>query len=130
MNPRILKALFCIAIVLGLASPGVCGIWSPHTRKTPCEKSKSLDEGIGAAASGFCEMLPCHFKKGSLFLLGDSSSRQIKTKNRQNSQVPGSAAIPETRSILPERLAAKAILKPPLSFCPPPLFYLNCCLIC
>lgn len=130
MNHTILKVLISIAIILSLASTGVCAILSPHTLKAACEKNKSFNNGIGAAASGQCKVRPCHSEKGQLFLLPDASAGRFKTENRQAPQSPGPAAILTTHSLLSDPQAAKAFPKPPLSYYPPPLFYLHCSLIC
>lgn len=129
VNHRLYKALVCISLVLTLASTGVCAVSAHHTRNVSCERSKSFDHVILAAPSGFCQVLPCDLKMKSPFLLTNSSTRQIKNENRKTSLRSDSMTIPGNHLGLSDPWATLAVQEPPLSFYPPPLFYLHCSII-
>ncbi|MFO7987540.1 MAG: hypothetical protein R6U38_16890 [Desulfatiglandaceae bacterium] len=131
MNHRILKVLICMAVVLGLASHGLCAVFAKHPPEPPCQKASPADKRIGLETTGQCKMPPCHAREGqTLFLLADASVGRSKTQDRQTPQPQGPAFILESLTLFSYPQGAAAVLKAPLTLNPPPLFYLHCALIC
>jgi len=131
MNHRIFKFLICMAVVLSLASGGVCPIFAKHPPETFCKKTRTVHKGIGTAAAGKCHVLPCQAKdRHRLFLMGDASTGRSKTQDRQARQSLGTAFILETRLLFSHPQGGTAVLKAPSPLTPPPLFYIHCSLIC
>jgi len=87
MNHRIFKVLICMAVVLSLASSGMCPIIAMHPPETTCQKARTVHEGIGTAVAGQCHVLPCQAKdRHPLFLMADASVGRSKTQDRQAPQ--------------------------------------------
>ncbi len=130
MNHRILRVLICMAVILSLASTGVCAVFATHAPETPCQKSRFMDKVDAAGASGSCEMLPCHAKDGQPAMLPDALAGRFKTEDRQAPQSQGPAFILETLTLFYHPHGGAAVLKAPLALNPTPLFYLHCSMIC
>jgi hypothetical protein len=119
-----------MALVFSLASSGLCAVLTPHRVETSCQKSRSMGKITAAGASGSCEMLPCHSKKGQPVLLPDAWAGRFKTEDRQTSPLAYPASVLAPLMLLADTRPVKAFFKPPFSYFPPPLFYLHCSLIC
>ncbi|MDZ7696275.1 MAG: hypothetical protein U5R49_04855 [Deltaproteobacteria bacterium] len=122
MNHRILKVLICMALVLSLASSGVCAVFATHAPETPCQKSLPTDRVTTAGTSGSCEMLPCHAKDGQPVLLPDASVGRSKTEDRQAPQPQGPAFILESLILFSRPQGGAIVLKVPFSAQPPSPF--------
>jgi hypothetical protein len=130
MKHGMLKIVICMALVLSLATTGLCALLTSHQVNTSCQKSRSMGKITAAGASGSCEMLPCHSKKGQPVLLPDAWAGRFKTEDRRTSLGPGPVAVPASFTLLLDTRPFKAFYDLPLSFYPPPLFHLHCSLIC
>lgn len=120
-----------MALVLSLASSGLCVVLTSHPPETPCQKDRPVDNGIGLKTTGQSKMLPCHSRDGQpLFLFPDAATGRFKTEDRQPAQSAGPAAVSAPLTLLPDTRPFKAFYDFSLAFYPPPLFYLHCSLIC
>jgi len=129
MKHRILKILICMALILSLASSGLCAVFAPHEVKTLCQKSRSMGKVTNEDTSGSCKMPPCQSKDRQPVLLPNALPGRFKTEDRQAAPLPCPSAILTAFGHLFELKGVGAASKTSLSFHSPPLFYLHCSLI-
>ena len=130
MCNRVFQITVSLVLVLILSSGGVCAILSLHKNDTACQKGKTVDAGLSVTISGLCKIPPCNINQTRIFTLPDISLRKLETENRFVLNITDQASLSAVAGVLPENQMIKAAQKIPLSFSPPPIFYLNCTLIC
>jgi hypothetical protein len=130
MCKKVFQITVSVALVLVFFSSGVCTIVSTHTTNSACHNTKSQNLGNGITISGLCKIVPCSINKTRLFTLPDLPLRRLETESRSVQHYPSSVSILSDIAALPDNQLIKDLLKIPLSFNPPPIFYLNCTLIC
>lgn len=128
---RLLNFLLLIVFVAGIAANWSCSASLMQSSKAHCKKSQHVDDGITKPVSGSCHMRPCHAREAKLFLLPDSPSRRLQNEHRHS--VPISSESFSSSSILADRRWFKwpgGEPRPPSSLSPPPLFLVQCAIIC
>jgi hypothetical protein len=130
MFSKSLKIAVSIVLVLVLSSGGVCALLSQHKVNPSCQKAKNPDNDIMATISGLCKIQACSLNKTHLFILPDISLLRFETEYRSVLTNPVLGAISIVTDIPPENRIKKGVLKIPLSFRHPQIYYLNCALIC
>jgi hypothetical protein len=119
-----------LVLVLILSSSGVCDILSLHKNDTACQKGKIVDAGLSVTISGLCKITLCSINQTRLFTLPDLSLRRLEKNNRSVLHNSYLVEISSGDGFSHHNQLIKAAQKIPLSFSPPPIFYLNCTLIC
>lgn len=130
MCNRVLQITVSLVLVLILSSSGVCDILFLHKNDTSCQKGKTVDAGVRVTISGLCKITLCSINKSPLFTLPDLSLRRLETQSRFVLNITNQASLSAVAGVLPDNQMIKAAQKIPLSFSPPPIFYLNCTMIC
>jgi hypothetical protein len=130
MCNRVFQIMVSLVLVLILSSSGVCAILSLHKNDTACQKGKTVDAGFRVTISGLCKIPPCSINQTRIFTLPEISLRRLEEENRSVLNTTGQVSLSEVAGALPDNQMLRAALKIPLSFKPPPIFYLHCTLIC
>jgi len=129
MLQKVSKILVITAVVLGISSGGICEALPSLVVKNPCEKSCIFGHIRSEGRANSCHIKPCLGKTARLLILPDSSSRQQRPERYDDFSAPG-LKIDKTELSPLCVLSGRAISKLPLYYIPPPLFSLNCSLIC
>ncbi|RLC04881.1 MAG: hypothetical protein DRH90_07520 [Deltaproteobacteria bacterium] len=130
MGHKFFKIIVVLTVALSMATGGACTALSPQAGKSPCQKNRNLNDGLGKTTAGTCHVHPCRTQKGTLFLLPNSPSGRSKSEQISHLlKIDSSVEAPQTLSLSHYKYS-KVLLKLPLSYIPPPLFSFHCSLIC
>ncbi|NNF99793.1 MAG: hypothetical protein HKM93_10480 [Desulfobacteraceae bacterium] len=130
MKNRLFIFIISMAVILSMASGGLCATLSVKVGKTACEKKRHAQGGLTKTASGKCHVTPCQTQNSKVYLLPDTSSRRSQDEIRSSFSMPGLAVNAQDTAESGPFQADRRILKFPSTYYPPPLFSLNCAYIC
>lgn len=129
MRQPIFNILMIAAVVLSMASTGLCAALPPASGQTPCQENQLPEDGIAKPAPGNCHVRPCQAHDGRRIFLHSRFFRQHESVRSMDCRASGefldSTAAPAPIPVP----SGRATVPLPSSYHPPLVFVLNCAMI-